>query len=851
MTDTKELLWNTYLDNIKGKLNDIVDFWSDLSTDIGLNPNIKPKASQAIRVYQLLNNGHKRIMCADATSSGKTLTALLMKLLLDKEKPREDKKPHRVMLLAPDQSLKTGWSQAKLANYFANPSSVPRVAYIHDKKDLDSLCLNDAEIIAVNHHKLGFKSDLTCNHYLNRIKDLLENIDMVFVDESHNYQHPETNRSRAIKEISDICGKDTYFVLLSATPIPNVLSDAGVQLHLLDPEKYPFKPYDPDQFPEAFRILRINGQLYSFTRDEVQQVFGLPNLKINNPSMVEMSKEHADQYFQIWSDINSPGFSRRILKLRKLLLQSKFEEVKKIMEQNKNTDTQLLFFSLLKKDILDPLVGIGKEIFGETKVAKIAHETTLEQRIELSRKFESGEVKALFNTAQVAGEAFPLIGGKRPVSLYFMEPVSDPGKFTQIVGRPYRFGQLAPVDIYTLIAFNEELKRRMEEAKPQLEQASGVKFRSTWRPSTIDLDFLEARIQKEAIQNQKVMQGIRLSDVDKIFTELSTERPSTIDADEKQLVIRSLPPSPVSANIKFIKLLRGAAALYGCGVKDFIESIKGNGELAQAAKNMFDAYTNKEIDYKKTTSAYTNRFIAQVIRALESKNSRNYSHILDIGSGPLCLTKALKRNLISLDPWPEMLKAGLQEAGSIEMEKVPGGLEKSLLINGYAQKMPLKNESVDVAVSSYSIMYSAQGKSKEQVRREIEDALLEIRRVLSPEGYLILALPKSRTTAREFETFKELLPNYHFKSAGFTGGGKIDDKAVFSAFFLVGRKEEADLTTYVTPEPPEIFVPRRYMAAGGIAKKVYNRKPKQPIDAKGQLIFSTDKGSIEETLKEL
>src|SRR3989338_11147522 len=79
----------------------------DFTHDLNSSSRLRLFFHQANRIYEAVENGNKRILCADATGAGKTLVALATKFLRDVKQDRRS----TALVFAPGQTMDSVWSQ--------------------------------------------------------------------------------------------------------------------------------------------------------------------------------------------------------------------------------------------------------------------------------------------------------------------------------------------------------------------------------------------------------------------------------------------------------------------------------------------------------------------------------------------------------------------------------------------------------------------------------------------------------------------------------------------------------------------------------------------------------------------
>lgn len=154
------------------KLEEKVQFWEEL---IRTSQQLTPMFHQINPIYEVINNGIKRLLLAGATSSGKTLQISLIISYLNKKRKR------KTLWIAPDQALKTALAK-DVPRYLADFKLPPlKIASIEDPNSIQS----DADIITINYCKLGYLP-LDDNRFVTQILKAASSVDIIVLDECHN-----------------------------------------------------------------------------------------------------------------------------------------------------------------------------------------------------------------------------------------------------------------------------------------------------------------------------------------------------------------------------------------------------------------------------------------------------------------------------------------------------------------------------------------------------------------------------------------------------------------------------------------------------------------------------------------
>jgi ubiquinone/menaquinone biosynthesis C-methylase UbiE len=188
---------------------------------------------------------------------------------------------------------------------------------------------------------------------------------------------------------------------------------------------------------------------------------------------------------------------------------------------------------------------------------------------------------------------------------------------------------------------------------------------------------------------------------------------------------------------------------------------------------------------------------------------------LDLGSGPASLGRVLQRPVVNLD-----LDLGMLIGGRFAMENIN---VDSNYVNAFMQQIPFASKSFDLANASYSLMYSAQGRKNGDWKREIENALLEINRILKPNGYLLVTLPDKATKSDDLNSFTNAISQYGYevKLCDFV---KILDKNENGKtvrrrrVHLIGALKTEESSGYKTLF--DIYRPVEYICPGGGEKRI-------------------------------
>ncbi|MBI2173471.1 MAG: class I SAM-dependent methyltransferase [Candidatus Aenigmarchaeota archaeon] len=165
-------------------------------------------------------------------------------------------------------------------------------------------------------------------------------------------------------------------------------------------------------------------------------------------------------------------------------------------------------------------------------------------------------------------------------------------------------------------------------------------------------------------------------------------------------------------------------------------------------------------NYRFLANGHTARYIAQLIDRMES-GGRKFDDMVDLGCGPATMSRTMERPMTCVDVSEYMLELARK---ACESEGIDNRYVKALM-----QDISLKPETFDLATTSYSLHYQAQGRKKvgnrkgktEKDFREIDDSIGEANRILRPEGIWIISLP-SGVQPRSMRELSDELDYYGF-----------------------------------------------------------------------------------------
>lgn len=792
---------NAFLRRIKNKIRENLEkkiqFGEELISRMNSDGKT-PFPGQIMRVYEVIENGTKRILYADATSFGKTYVASMILGLLNKNKGKR----HKTLLIAPQQSLNTAWKEEEINSYLEGLGLGNGQGFKINGLRCDGLeeILRDSDIVCANYHKFDC---LNSDKYVNAVLEVAKKFDIILFDECQNYTS-FGKRGKNLKKIVDST-MNKYAFLLSANPGKNGLQDLGVPLYVLSPKEFPFAPYEHKVNPTAIKDMILAGKWFNSDRELVKKLFNLPELIINDPIYCEIGDYYAKKYLNVWQN-GDLKIGKKIAELRKFLLLGRIKsregkrDLENLLESFPKEDS-VIIFNHLKTGVSEDLMSFLERFYGKGNVAMINGDVkSIRERVEISERFRDGKYKTLVLSYLTMGEGIPCIAGDRPIHANFLEIPYNHGQLNQGIGRPYRYGQRGDVHINFLLGKNEWLKDKMNELVKSrvLEEKYGVVFPRTWRDSLIDFDIYDIMQKKDEIDKEKVRNGLMLDDFEEAVMEWNEGSINSMKKGEKAGVLLSLPKKERESPMSLFT--RRGPKLYGAGEKALYISSKGQGNFKKESKYMLDAHADPRIF--DTTAGDTARLINAVVKGLEERGVE-FKNCLDLGCGTGVVSRILEKEMVSLDLDKRMLKTWY-------------GLGQR--VHGFMTQLPFKNREFDLITASYSLFYNKQYDNE----RQIEKVLMEMNRAAKENAYAIVSL--IRTSKKEdIENIANAMRTYGFNvliNDFFYGYKETKRKSAFKgAYLLVGRKEH-DKRDYMN-ESFSAYVPALRRAGGGMRKMVY------------------------------
>lgn len=789
--DKKSLSKLTYevLEEIKGQIKK----HKKSSVNIPIKGLLKvngdfPTLHQNFMSQELLRS--KGLIVASSTGAGKTLIGWLAYHDLDKKIKGRNA---RALVIGPNQAVDSAWTMEELGSYSQilkkREQSILRV---HKVSDLEKSVNSD--FVVINDDKLAITKDPIDNGYIQKLAALGKNyFDIIIFDEAHRGKNHAANRSKAEDELFTQINPESYRLVLTATPTWNGPNDIGMLLHYVDPQTIA-NPQMFDYTRDYDAASKVIGKyVYRLTRNELRKIIPIPELKTKVHEIELRAKARRD-YIKEWEQgtnlkkgQDNKSFMKYLWRSREILAEEKIKylEESKLVEKitKGNIDgrgrRQVVIFTQLK----DKANGLTKrlEAMYEKRgfnVVRIDGSVPKGKRNGLAESFRSGEAEIAIVTSKTMGEGTPLNTHYKtnlPVSIVSLDEDFAPGARFQKEGRVVRPGQIGTVYYHELRGVDEKLSKEMKKSIHRLSKKHEINISDRiinhFPGTTLDQDASRISEFKQRI-NEEVLNGREIDEFQAIIAS------SNINALGSSLIqplcvyynLLSLIPTDTPSHLATLI----ASKWNGKGVKN-LEDLTDK----PLQKLYIDMY---EANYDFTSSAHTARLLGKIITGLEEGVGK-FSNIVDLGSGAAYVSRITKRQMTCIDIWKRMLDLGKEKTEELSIKN------KSLKRNKYFQRRMqdtgLNDESMDLAISSYSLQYQSQGKDTKygKENRELEDTIIETNRILQPKGYWLIALPRNLAKS-SYDRFNKKLNHFGFNVADISG-----EYLVQEAFDMQGKKK--------------------------------------------------------------
>jgi len=693
---------------------------------------------KSVRVKAFMDQ--RRILVADGTGTGKTIVALGSKCELDRELMEKEGRKARMLVVTTAGGRDGAWCQEKIDDYikFFGLGRAQNVLIVEKREDLAKLDEPGThyDLVVISHGALS--QDMPDeNFYMKTI--MKHEFDAMVMDECHKVKNPKNNIGNSAKALISRY-KEGRMLLLSATPLPNRIDDGiGMLLFALDPVKHQdAENYRYKNDPKKVQEYWIGQKWFMRSLKEIRGY----SIVSEKSREIEMNDAEVDAYFELWKRCTFGGF--KMAELQRLLLDekmaaemgvgnlSKLKELDRIINGYKDSEgkhvpgaveqgKKVIIYTPLKSGVIPGLL----ERYADHGAIKMDGDDTPKVRYQRAKAFKKNPEIRVVIASRAADEAIDLSCGETPVVMVRMMPPMTPRDLIQSAGRADRFTQDAPVEIINLIAKSEKLTRKMIAFVNEGLAQFNLSPPRTFKAQTIDWDVQQLLKWKMHI-TEKVFRGERLT-----TKQLSVWMLDDLKSADLNEYAMSSVHSVMSGFSSFMKAIFMDQGLRDAGAESIEEFMK-----SPAGRKYADYY---EEGWEGSMSQHTQELIRRTI--LEKTDCDDDcgkgsavsegTRIIDLGGGAAYASRVLRHPTIVID-----LNEHFMEAGEAQCENL--GID-STFVKADMRQTGQDAGSFDIAISSYSLHHLRQNSDE----REVEEALLEINRVLKKDGALYITVPWS------------------------------------------------------------------------------------------------------------
>ncbi|MBI4018973.1 MAG: hypothetical protein HY364_01840 [Candidatus Aenigmarchaeota archaeon] len=647
---------------------------------------IRPNIQQEYGSFKIYDEG--RILIADGGGFGKTQQAIGAIRLIEIGTGRMPK----TLAVVPNSGLEY-WKSQLGTNY---PRLRTTLLNDYGTRSLDRVVL-DSDAIIVNHDVFGVKTTR------DKVTQALENFkpDYVIVDEEHHTGDPKTHRYN-MRRLTD---RAKYLALLTATPVPDGMSDMFNLISMLEPENYPTPWHVARAYQKNPLVLGSVLNRKMLRRGDVE----LPEI---STCFVEMNPDHAAVYAAVlaYEDI-SP--TEKLDQLRKAsldpslvepdmitdpVLREKLNDIEssKYLELDRlvgnaiaNGEKCVVFSSRFVNGVTRKLEERYKKhkalrIDGSVPTGRMGKES---EREIVRHLFEnSPEHCVLISNPHTMGESLPLVAASQE---FLLDLPYSYGPLYQMTKRIDRRGQEKPVRITQLVVNYPMHPRGSIDA--------GINHLVSDKKRIIDIAMRGGRVKLE--------DGKLVSD-----SPVHTKRP-----------ILDVIYTPAQHVRRILTVMAGRSA-------------ESNERLIYAndgrtASDFADYYMH---NWPMSYSGKTAQVYKRIIEGLQGSGEK-ISRILDAPSGPAILSMAMGIPTVSLDI----------NIANFEKAKIMGAHPDNEYHKGYLHALPFTNDEFDLVLCSLGLNHTELERTDMTGRiiREREMSIKEQNRVSRKRAFNIQALP--------------------------------------------------------------------------------------------------------------
>lgn len=791
---------------------------------------------QLLPIFDAVGNGLRRFLLAYGTGAGKTIVPIeIIKHLKRKNSL------FKTLVIAPHQAMLENWNEEVLQKYEAL-MNIHRIEAQHD-----ITIPKDANLVVVNYDKLPVS-----RAYHKALLEYARKVDLLIVDECHNIKNRAGKISRGLQEVAELT-KNARMIALSATPCPNVISDMGMILYLIDPERYGHYrniPFDIEKDHEAIWEMRESGRIRFFDKAQVAKFFGLPDFIEHEPLSVEMDSKYVKKYFEVYKRFFELG--EAVASLERVAIEAIInnDKTKDYLKGKLDAGYALNFFSHLRNPpkngredqaIFSQLEKMLREI-GAKRIASIHGDVSDFERLQIQEAMRLGNVDALINQWDCTDEGFSEIAGYRPILIVPLVSPFAPGKREQLIGRAYRPGQNAIVEYTEFHANSNILRDLINSFIRNYAARNNRRVKSSWTPTLFHEDAYnicrgkEVKTRLALTQRNPIIETDPRDEVNSLGSYaklLSKERVLDLSFNKstfgsgslKSLGYVGVPynqgllrnPEPMGSDYN-----RGDILLYAPGklnlfLASVVEELKERKGKAEQSWKIADLGCCSSAVFSQA------RFLWQALQIIEGKKV-GLDEIVNVDGQDGFVNSA--RSYILGKEWLDtILELEMQGYTKDDLRRVHALLKKT----NYDGKVHFQQANFvsdnfgnryDVIITSQSLQYNDQTNN-----RDIERIVMNINRALKLRGHYLAILTgnsfsKSFTKPIDFENFLKILNAYGFEVVNHAHiQGKSNNQVVLKPFHFVYsakvKAHEDGLVSFGPSEVPIMYLPKIDVLTGG------------------------------------
>ncbi len=814
---------------------------------------------QLIPIFDATRNGLLRFLLGYAPAGGKS--AIPLEIL--KQLNALGKKECKTLVVAPKQTLLENWNAQTMREMYGFS---PQVYHVEPSKH--PFIPADATFVTVNYHRL-----LPRLPYFEPILNFASEAGMVILDEVHNIKNRNAKITKSCIQMIE-ASKQARFVGLSASLCPDRMEDLGMALFCVNPDRYRHytkDPYRVEDDPEALWELKEKGQLLLFDREQVAAFHNLPLFIEHEPKNVRMLKQDEDAYFEAYCELN---IAKKLPQLERIAIEAMLNspDSHEFLHERIMEGYVLNFFSHLRRapkeggpdEALFRKLELLVKSLGAKSVGMIHGEVGDRERLAVQAKMHSGSLDVLINQWNCSGEGFSEVAGHRKVLIIPLRSPWSPGMQIQMIGRPLRPGQYAPVEYIELHPHSERLLGLITEHVTQYAAENNLRMRDSWKASlfhhdaykirTLKQEFLELLINHGAYEITNTSDLIEVDSFFKYRQRLLNSRFISRNTD------RDAFGQGIREGIRFVGTSYGAKE----GLQNNPDSVtedydrddifsytpgKINLFLAQSLENIKRSQGEECVAWKvadlgcsaSAPFAQAN-LIWRAMLAARKENNLILDEIVNVDG----IESAVKRAKEQLEnkTWLSHIPQFTSHAESSEdMEKAVGLLKDRDYMHSLAFRVSnFARESFgsgyDAVITSQSLQYNDQ-----EHCRDIEKIALAINHSLKDNGHYLATLTgnsatKSFTTPGDIASFRNILESSGFEIMRYAlvEGRAESEIAMYPFHYFHARKRAhcaAELPALNSPLP---MYSRMIECITGGFKEMRFRRSRVPKDSSRRVL---------------